>query len=293
MFESSEIPKLWVFNLNHYFDAVVVPDSYNVDAYKDSGVTIPIFVLPLGLNLKPFLNETIKTKAHTPFVFANFSTYILRKNHEQLIKAFYAAFGNNPNVLLWVNGKCSSNKLFEKLLQQVETLGVSNILLTNHLYNNNEYKENFHKIDCYISISQSEGFSIQPRESMALGIPCIVSDNTAQSTICKTGLIKTVSCPTKEIAYYELFQDVFGFRYHVDFNETVEALRDMYSHYDQYLLESNKLREWASFYDYEKLKPLYCSLLKPKKVILGEENSIKEGVLTTNSKTLYRKYKTL
>ena len=293
MFESSEIPKLWVHNLNIYFDAVVVPDSYHIDVYKNSGVTIPIFVLPLGLNLKPFLNGPIKTKAHTPFVFANFSTCISRKNHEELIKAFYAAFGDSPDVQLWINSKYSREGLFDNLSAQVKTLGVSNILLTNHNYDNTEYRNNFDKIDCYVSFSQSEGFSIQPREAMALGIPCIISDNTAQSTICNSGLVKAVSCPIKEIAYYEHFQDIFGFRYNINFDESVEALKEMHSHYEHYLSQSNKLREWARFYDYEKLKPLYKSLIKPQKIILGEENSIQENALITNSKKLFEKYQAI
>jgi glycosyltransferase involved in cell wall biosynthesis len=293
MFESSEIPKLWVHNFNLYFDAVVVPDDYHVDVYKNSGVTLPIFVLPLGLNLKPLLKDSIKTKAHTPFVFANFSTCISRKNHDELIKAFYVAFGNNPDIHLWINCKYSRENLFEHLKKQVEDLGVSNILLTNHCYNNTEYRKNFHKIDCYVSFSQSEGFSIQPREAMALGIPCIISDNTAQSTICKSGLVKTVSCPIKEPAYYEHFHDIFGFRYNIDFNQSVEALKEVYSHYDHYLSQSAKLRKWAHDYDYEQLKPFYKSLIKPKNVILGEENRIEENTLITNSQKLYAKYKAI
>lgn len=293
MFESSQIPKLWVNNLNRYFDAVVVPDPYHISSYQDSGVTIPIFVLPLGLNLKKLLEEPIKTSVHSPFVFANFSTCILRKNHQLLIKAFYKAFGNDPTVKLWINSKYTEDHLFDILKDEIKALGVTNILLTNHCYDNASYIQNFHTIDCYVSLSQSEGFSIQPREAMALGIPCIVSDNTAQSTICKSGLVKSVPCSVKEPAYYENFKDVFGFRYAVDLDETIQALKDMRFNYGDYLAQSEKLRKWASQYNYEKLRPLYKSLIKPKKIVLGEENRIEENILITNSKALYTKYKTI
>lgn len=293
MFESSEIPKLWVYNLNLHFDAVIVPDKYHVDVYKNSGVNIPIFVLPLGLNLKPFLEDPIKTQAHSPFVFANFSTCISRKNHKALIDAFHVAFDNNPNVVLWINSKYSQEGLFNQLKTYVEAMGASNIVLTNNCYNAIEYKENFHKIDCYVSFSQSEGFSIQPREAMALGIPCIVSDNTAQSTICKSGLVKAVSCPNKEIAYYEHFRDVFGFRYDIDFDESMNALKEMYVNYKSYLTQSLQLRQWALRYDYDQLKPLYKSLIKPENVVLGADNKIEEHTLTTNSKELYMKYQVI
>jgi len=291
MFESSEIPKTWVYDLNLYFDAVLVPDEFLVDVYKNSGITVPIFVLPLGLNLKPFLNLPLKTEAHTPFVFANFGTGIERKNHLALIQAFYTAFGNQPDVRLWINCKYSRENLFTSLEQEVEKLGVSNIVLTNNCYTHAEYLKNFQEIDCYVSLSEAEGFSIQPREAMALGIPCIVSDNTAQSTICKSGIILPVLSTLQVPAYYEQFQEILGFRYHVDFDQSVLALQAMYKNYAYYLTFSEAMREWARSYDYENLKPLYRSLVLPKKVILDATNSITPTCITTTSPYLYNKYK--
>lgn len=293
MFESSQIPKLWVHNLNRYFDAVVVPDPFLIDTYKDSGVKLPIFVVPLGLNLRPFLQAPLKTMAHSPFIFANFSTCISRKNHKELIHAFHAAFGDNPNIHLWINSRSIEEQLFAELQQDIISLGVHNILLTHHCYDHAHYLENFQNIDCYVSLSQAEGFSIQPREAMALGIPCIVSDNTAQSTICNSGLVYSVPCPKQELAYYELFEDVFGHRYNVDFDACVQALRTMYEHYDTYLSQAPLLRAWAAQYDYESLHSLYTTLLKPKHIVLGDEDMLHGETLTTSSLNLYNKYQAI
>ena len=38
MFESTEIPKDWVDGLNNYFDAVIVPDPFHVEIYKQNGL---------------------------------------------------------------------------------------------------------------------------------------------------------------------------------------------------------------------------------------------------------------
>lgn len=293
MFESSLIPPRWVHNLNTYFDAVVVPDSYLVQTYQHSGVTIPIFVLPLGLNLKPFLEKPLKQKSHTPFVFANFGTCIERKNHLLLIRSFHQAFGNRPDVQLWINCKYSKDQLFEKLQKEVSALGVSNILLTDKCYNKAEYVENFDKIDCYVSLSEAEGFSIQPREAMSLGIPCIVSNNTAQSTICKSLLVKSVTSEIAIPAYYEQFRDIFGCRYEVDIESATAALKEVYIHYENYLSRSQQMREWASTYDYDKLRHLYLSLIKPKKISLGSANLLKEDELITSNSSLYKKYRSL
>jgi len=290
MVESSEVQKRWVNNLNIYFDAVIVPDPFLVDVYKNSGVIIPIFVLPLGLNLTKFLEKPLKTKNNTPFVFANFSACILRKNHSTLIDAFYQAFGNNSEVRLWINCRASEGNLFQDLQAKVASLGVTNILLTKNCYNNEDYLKNFEQIDCYVSLSKAEGFSIQPREAMALGIPCIVSDNTAQTTICKSNLVKTVSCPIKEPAYYEIFRDVFGFQYSVELEEASKALKAVYENYDAHLKLAEQSRLWAAQYDYSTLHSLYKSLIHPTLVLLGEDNRIEQDHLITNSPKLYEKY---
>jgi hypothetical protein len=47
MIESTAIPKFWTQILNDYYDMVVVPDDFLVNVYKNAGVKIPIFVLPL------------------------------------------------------------------------------------------------------------------------------------------------------------------------------------------------------------------------------------------------------
>ncbi|MBM3192346.1 MAG: glycosyltransferase [Chlamydiae bacterium] len=293
MVESSLAPERWVHNLNRYFDAVVVPDPFLVNVFKNSGVTLPIFVVPLGLNLKSFLEKPLKTACHTPFIFANFSTCILRKNHETLIEAFYEAFQDRSDVRLWINSKYTEDNLFQVLQEKVSALGVHNIILTNNSYNSKEYLENFEKIDCYVSLSKAEGFSIQPREAMALGIPCILSDNTGQSTICQSGLVKALPCPLEEPAYYEIYRDVFGVRYCVEPHTAAKALQEVYHHYPSYLASSQKARLWASCYDCEHLGALYTSLVRPKRIVLGCANTLENNTLTTTSLRLYEKYKAI
>ncbi|MCH9631582.1 MAG: hypothetical protein S4CHLAM37_16060 [Chlamydiia bacterium] len=291
MLESSKIPKRWALTLNEHFDAALVPDEFLIKVYKDSGVTIPIFVVPLGLNLNEFEAKPLKKKANIPFTFANFGTCISRKNHKDLILAFHEAFGDDPRVKLWINCKYSADNLFENLQSLVKELGVSNISLTNKCFSKEEYVANFDLVDCYVNTTKSEGFSIQPREAMTLGIPCIVSDNTAQKTICKSGLVKSVPTSHTEPAYYEFFADISGERYVPDYNKTVEALLDVYNNYEKYLMKSEKMKKWALNYKYTNLHNKYKTIVKPKKLRLGKENCIDEDTLTTNSEKLYKKFK--
>lgn len=292
MTESTKIPAEWVYALNGYFDAVVVPDSFLVEVYKNSGVEIPIFELPLGLYLDPFFKEPLKEKASNPMVFGYLSSCIERKNHLQLVRGFAKAFGNRDDVSLRMNYRYGEEAFITAVKEEISKLGLENIHFTNFELENAPYLRYFKSLDCYISVSKGEGFSIQPREAMALGIPVIVTDNTAQSTICKSGFVKSIPSLIEEPALY-WWGLVHGKRFDCKVDDIAAALLDVYENYNDYLKKANQSREWAHFYEFKNLKNRYLNLVKPKKILLGNENKITEEYLMTTSEVLYNKYKKL
>lgn len=292
MYEYSSIPSEWAEALNTYFDAVAVPDEFLVKAYQDSGVKIPIFILPLGLEIDAFLQQPIKTSPNKPFCFINTSSMIPRKNHEGLIQAFYQAFGDSPDVQLVLNYRYAAGDALEKVTKLIQSLNAKNILLNNATLNNSQYLQLLSKGDVFVTLTKGEGFSIQPREAMALGVPIIITDNTAHKTIIKSGLACAVSCPATEVSYNPFLKcDSMG--YLSDIDEAAQALRTVYENYEKYLESSAERRQWAAKYRFENLKPFYLSLVKPSKVILGDKNEIAEDSITTSSIELYAKYKKL
>lgn len=289
MVESTRIPQEWVIILNELFDAVAVPDSFLVEVYQDSGVKIPVFELPLGRDLSDLLAQSLKTRKSRPFVFANLSVCSDRKNQLLLIRAFAKAFGDNPNVFLRINSRYGEKEVSHAITKEIAELGLNNIQFTQFCLDKEDYIDLFKNVDCYVSISKGEGFSIQPREAMALGIPVIATDNTAQSTICKSGLVKVVDSPQREAAAYP-WGCCYGYAFNCQLQDVVDSLKDVYNNYDDYLDLAPAARAWASQYQFENLRPLYKSLIKPKRVVLGEINKIEEDCLTTNSIELFDKY---
>lgn len=289
MFESSRIPPEWTEILNTRYDAVVVPDPFLIKVYQESGVTLPIFVIPLAINISPFLNLPLKEKANTPFTFANLSSCEKRKNHITLIRAFAQAFGNDPRVRLVINSRATHPGFDRILKDEVEKLGLTNVSITIHSLSQQEYLNLFQTIDCYINLAKGEGFSIQPREAMALGIPTIVSDNTAQSTLVASHLAVPVPTSTTEPALYH-WGTAYGEFYNCTPEDAAQAMRAVYDNYPTYLAYKEQARAFAAQYQYEQLKPLYRTLIKPKRVVLGDSNHIDGDTLTTNSPTLYKKY---
>lgn len=290
-FDATEIPHEWVFILNNYFDAVAVPNLFLADVYEKSGVQIPIFEVPLGMDLKRFLNEPNKKRSKGPLVFANFSPCEERSNHLVLISAFAKAFGNREDVILKINTNSSEQLLRQFLQWEIEDLGLQNVQFTNLYLDSDTYFELFKTVDCYVSLSKGEGFAYQPREAMALGIPVIAVNNTAQSGLCESGLVRAVSSNNVQQARHFNFGNVVcGKFFNCDVNEVSAALLDVYENYEEHLAKAEKGREWVQQWEYENLKDFYLNLIKPKKVMFGDENKITTEYLMTNSKILFDKY---
>lgn len=290
VFESTRIPQEWVQILNTKFDAVVVADSYYIKVYQESGVNIPIFHIPLGIYIHEFLEKPLKQKHGSPFIFKCCSRFFPRKNHKLLVKAFAKEFANKKNVKLVLNGggKWGNDSICEKLQSYVKKHKISNIEITNDALPWNDYVNMMSDMDCYINISQGEGFSITPRESLALGIPTIVTDNTAQKTICASGFVRSVRSDIK-IPCIEDGNEV-GYKFDCKEKDVRKALKDVYKHYSVYLAKAHQGREWVKQYLWSSLQGKYLSLIKPTKVILGDRNEITDDFLMTNSPDLYAKY---
>ena len=146
-------------------------------------------------------------------------------------------------------------------------------------------------LDCYVFPSQGEGFSVTPREAIALGLPCILSNNTVHKTICDSGFVLPVKADQKSPAIYEVFNNSqLGYFYDCSLEDLCQAMLEVYNNYDQYIKNSLKGREWVKQYLWDSLKPTYLNLFRPKEIVLGDENIITDCILQTSSKKLYKKY---
>jgi glycosyltransferase involved in cell wall biosynthesis len=203
MFESTEIPCNWVTILNKKFDMAVVPDPFLVDVYKNCGVKIPIFVLPLPLMLHDFLHFRKRTKPHKPFVFGLSGGFWKRKNHIRVLEAFAAEFGNRSDVKLRLHGRFGEKEIIDTLINKIKEYKLTNVELIVKPYSWDEYLAFFKSLDCYVFLSQGEGFSVSPREALACGLPCILTNNTAQITICDSGAVRVVPSNILIPAFYD------------------------------------------------------------------------------------------
>lgn len=267
MFESSLIPNEWVVELNTSFDAVVVPDEYLVSVYKRSGVRVPIEVLPICLDLHGLDKYKLREKKDDSFVFGIMSSGIYRKNILQVAKVFNKLFGDKKNVFLRINTRYSLDGTNSNLKSFISKNKITNIIVSEVCLSPNQYYSFLSGLDCLINASLGEGFSIQPREAMYLGIPCIVTDNTAQSTICKTGLVASVSCEMTEPAFHYFSKIPYGLYFKCTDEDLSSTMVDVFQNHTKYLSKRESMIRWAkqfdtkemqstyeAFFDYERLK---------------------------------------
>lgn len=289
--ESTAIPHSWVDILNKQFDAVLTHDDYFANAFRTSGVTIPVFVLPLPVYLDELFALPRKNTPSTPFTFGSIAENWPRKNLPLLIQGFDLAFHNNDKVRLLIHSKKGLER--DQLQKIIDETGSNNIALTIDVKNWHDYVQLFSTFDCYVLISKGEGYSITPREALAAGIPCILSNNSAHITICKTGFVHPLETPIVEPAYYSVYDEVCGQWYTCTPQAVAQALTQVYTNYDTHLKRAQHAQSWCRQFTLENLRTRYLNLVRPPQIIVGTVNEIRDGALVTTSPELARKYQAL
>lgn len=292
MLEANSIPPMWTYILNTQFDAVVVPDKFLVNIYLKCGVKIPIFVLPCCLHLEEFLNRPLKTKQNKEFNFGVSAGFGPDKNLELLLEAFAQEFGNTKDVKLNIHGRAKTDNLtLSNLISLIAKYNLNNVNINTTSMSRLDYINYMSNLDCYVLLSRGEGFSITSREALALGIPCILSNNTAHQTICNTGLVNAVKSNKLVLADYQVFGNFKGYKFDCSIADARLALRNVYENYDFYLQKGHEARQWVKQYLPLNLKNRYMNLIKPKQIVYGAINGIFKDYLMTNSPALYKKYR--
>lgn len=186
VWETSRVPSRWVPKINGS-DAVCVPSLQNKRAMRNSGVKVPVFVVPHGVNLKSFHPNNKKLSVQNTagkFIFVSVFGFQHRKNPEALLRAYWEEFSASDNVHLviktsgyapyenarWIHNRVKAykkrlgirkatapvtiiaNRLSPKQLRGIYTLGSAFVLPT-----------------------RGEGFGLPFLESLASGTPVIAT----------------------------------------------------------------------------------------------------------------------
>ena len=99
MLEVTGIPREWVRQAN-LMDEVWVPSEFNKRTFQDSGVRVPVHIIPLGINPAYFSPTIRSTKLKDTYTFLSNFEWGERKAPEILLEAFSDEFSVTESVAL-------------------------------------------------------------------------------------------------------------------------------------------------------------------------------------------------
>ena len=232
MLETTGIPAEWVRQCN-LMDEVWVPSSFNEKTFRDSGVKVPVHVIPLGVDPNYYSPQIHSYKHHTKFTFLSVFEWGERKAADILIRAFSNTFRKNRDVCLICkvfnnDGSINIDEEIRKL--QLPADGPDILFLYNTKFAAYDMPTLYRSADCFVLPTRGEGWGMPILEAMACGLPVIATNWSSQTDFFneKNGypvdVEKLINAEAK-CPYYEGFQWAQPSEEHL-----MERMRYVYDH---------------------------------------------------------------
>ena len=195
MLEVDGLPADWVRKCNQ-MDEIWTPSTFNVETFRDSGVTRPIHVMPLGIDPQYFNPHIVGNRDPQRFTFLSIFEWGERKAPEILLRAFADEFKRDEEVVLVC--KVLNNDHSVSVRRQVADLrlrtgGGRIVISENEMVPTYQLGSLYRSAHCFVSCTRGEGWGMPMLEAMACGVPVIGTDWSAQRDF----LTKDVGYPVR------------------------------------------------------------------------------------------------
>lgn len=166
MFEATRLPKEYLRVIERCAQMVIVPTAWNKAVFEESGVRVPVEVVPLGHDIADYYPLERPRHESAPYTFAWSGTPDFRKGWDVVYRAFRLAFGNREDVRLRLH--------FRKLPDHAR-FGDANVEVVDGRLPLPAMRRFYQEADCFVFPSRGEGWGMPPREAAATGLPVITT----------------------------------------------------------------------------------------------------------------------
>ncbi|RCX21494.1 glycosyltransferase involved in cell wall biosynthesis [Fontibacillus phaseoli] len=186
VWETTRIPQRWIRPINQA-DAVCVPSLQNKQAMLNSGIKVPIYIVPHGVHsqmYKPTKKRMPSKISKEKFTFISIFGFQHRKNPEALLRAYWEEFSSADNVRLIIktNGY-SSNENEQWIRRQIHAykaiLNISKntapIEISTRYLTTKSLRSIYAKGHAFVLPTRGEGVGLPLLESLASGVPVITT----------------------------------------------------------------------------------------------------------------------
>lgn len=176
MLEVTGLPSKWVEGCNR-MDEVWVPASFNVETFRRSGVTVPIHVMPLGVDIDYYHPRITGFRPSSRFTFLSVFEWGERKAPEVLLRAFAQEFKQAEDVLLILSIFNRDPTVDVEVEVRKLSLRPSApiAILVNPELATYQMGSLYRSADCFVLPSRGEGWGMTALEAMACGLPVIAT----------------------------------------------------------------------------------------------------------------------
>ncbi len=230
MFEADQLPPKWPADINAYYDCVITPSTWCKRVFTESGVTVPIHVVPLAVD-----NFDIYRPKDRPFTFGHQNSFILgaQKGWDLVIEAFEQEFTPKDNVRLLLKMR-SIHKYACDAKWMKRAAKNKRIEIIDKDFSDKQMHEDFYgRLNCFVYPSRGEGFGLPPVEAMAHGIPTIMTDAHSMHDFANLGVGIGTTGYCDSYYYGRIEDSVAGKWVEPDFNALRVSMRSIYDDYKQ------------------------------------------------------------
>lgn len=182
--ESTKVPHSWIDNMRKC-DEIWATSSFIRDVYVNSNVNANVHVIPHGISPEWEIYDRELTGR---FNFLHVGGDAKRKNAQMVVDAFLDLYEGDDDyrLILKYNNYCFAECYIDD--QLVPAIRHPQIIGISESFSTEDLVKLYHKAHCMVYPTSGEGFGLIPFESIATGMPTIVTNLTGCADFANYGI---------------------------------------------------------------------------------------------------------